>query len=582
MIFLKSSRNGYTREVIWANFLHFYQPPTQKKYWVDRITDEAYRRILHELEAHPDARLTINIAAVLLELWDKYGHQDVIAGYRKLIERGQIEVTGSAKFHPLLPKLPDAEIIRQIYLNELTLYKYLGVAGPILNREQMTDKRINGVDFCHPDPSVDGEGSLANASTPSNKLRDPSSPTPRDDSNHLRSSVRPSSVISGFFPPEMAFDRRLAGIVARLGYRWVICDEYSYNDRLGLVAGDRLYAVEDLPLNIFFRERGPSFKILSGQLGTAKLFTDYLGTRLAQKDYLLTAMDGETFGHHRPGLEKLLFELYELDGLKTATLSELTVLFKRVAKVPVRSATWALMAKDLEKNAPFARWDDADNEIHARQWQLTDLAIKTVNESRFNPPPDGQGGFILPLTPSVIPGVDPESRSLDALPAQAGGSLSGMTGKEIQNDTDPKKQWQKARTLLDRALHSDQYWWASARPWWSLEMVEAGARDLQDVVLTVPDAPPQATLDAKRLYFEIITTGFDWQRTGMVETRSLKEDEEIRERTDRSLPKMPPEEIRKMIKTIEDEMLAVAGKKEYERATQLRDRIKELEEYLKG
>ncbi len=495
--------------MIWANFLHFYQPPTQKKYWVDRITNEAYRRILHELEAHPDARLTINIAAVLLELWDKFGHQDVIAGYRKLIERGQIEVTGSAKFHPLLPKLPDAEIIRQIYLNELTLYKYLGVVGPILNREQRTEQQING-----------------------------------------------------FFPPEMAFDRRLAGIVARLGYRWVICDEYSYNDRLGMVRGDRLYVVEDLPLNIFFRERGPSFKILSGQLGTAKLFTDYLGTRLAEKDYLLTAMDGETFGHHRPGLEKLLFELYELDGLKTATLSELPKLFKRVAKVSVRPATWALMAKDLEKNAPFSRWDDADNEIHARQWQLTDLAIKTVNESKIYNLKSKIGN-----SDSV---ADNYRFAIIDFKSDGGKTLN------------PKQhQWWKARELLDKALHSDQYWWASARPWWSLEMVEAGARDLQDVVLTVPDASPQATLEAKRLYFEIITTGFDWQRTGMVETMSLKEDEEIRERTDRSLPQLPPEEIKKMIKTIEDEMLAVAGKKEYERATQLRDRIKELEEFLK-
>ena len=43
---------------------------------------------------------------------------------------------------------------------------------------------------------------------------------------------------------------------------------------------------------------------------------------------------------------------------------------------------------------------------------------------------------------------------------------------------------------------------------------------------------------------------------------------------------MPKEELLKIIKTIEEEMLAVASNKEYERAVQLRDRIKELEGYL--
>ncbi|RLI90299.1 MAG: hypothetical protein DRO65_02985 [Candidatus Altiarchaeales archaeon] len=77
----------------------------------------------------------------------------------------------------------------------------------------------------------------------------------------------------------------------------------------------------------------------------------------------------------------------------------------------------------------------------------------------------------------------------------------------------------------------------------------------------------------------MITKGFEWQRTGKVEETARREDEEIRERTDEGLPRLPAEEIDKMIQNIRREMLEVAKKQEYERAAQLRDRIRELEEY---
>ena len=476
--------------VIWANFLHFYQPPTQKKYWVDRISNESYSRILKELQNHPGARLTINISAILLELWDKFDHQDLIEGYRKLVEKGQIEVTGSAKFHPLLPKLPPEEIIRQIKLNELTLYRYLGVVGP----------------------------------------------------NDVQRSTSNVGRLRGFFPPEMAFDSSLAKIVESLGYDWVVCEELSYSDQLGKVDYSKIYQLKGGHLKLFFRDRYFSYKILSGQLGTANLFLTELGDRLNQKVYLFTAMDGETFGHHRPGLEKLLFELYNISQVPTVTVSEAWAQFNvnDFEEVDVKPSTWALMENDVSKRLAYARWDDPDNEIHQWQWEFTDLAIRAVQKSEIR-----------------VPNSDFDDSKLSA----------------------EQKRWSKARLLLDEALHSDQYWWASARPWWSLEMIERGARGLLDVIEALPDNKEYLS-HAQDLYYSIITTGFKWQREGIVEAKARGEDEEIRMRTDEGLPKIPKEELSKMIKTVEDEMWAVTKNKEFERAAQLRDRIKELEAYL--
>lgn len=113
-------------------------------------------------------------------------------------------------------------------------------------------------------------------------------------------------------------------------------------------------------------------------------------------------------------------------------------------------------------------------------------------------------------------------------------------------------------------------------------MIERGANELTDTVQAVPDASKEVKKRAQELYYRIITLGFEWQRTGKVEEMARREDEEVRERTDEHLPRLPVEEIDKMIANIRREMLQVAKKQEYERAAQLRDRIKELEEYAKA
>ena len=184
------------------------------------------------------------------------------------------------------------------------------------------------------------------------------------------------------------------------------------------------------------------------------------------------------------------------------------------------------MAKDLERKKPFSRWKDEDNEIHKLQWELTRLALEAIKKA------DSENPAFL-----------------------------------------------EARLLLDRALHSDQYWWASAKPWWSVEMIERGAKELSGAVLKMPGISGETKEKAKELYKSIIFTAFDWQREGLVDELAKEEDEDVRQRTDIGLPKLPREEIEKMIKNLEREMETVAKNQEFERAAQLRNRIAELRRY---
>src|SRR6516165_4724540 len=100
--------------MLWANFLHIYQPPTQTQEITEKVTREAYRPIVQLLLAHPRGRITLNINGVLTEQLARWGGAHVLAGLRTLAERGRIEFAGSAQFPPLLPVLPEAEIARQI------------------------------------------------------------------------------------------------------------------------------------------------------------------------------------------------------------------------------------------------------------------------------------------------------------------------------------------------------------------------------------------------------------------------------------------------------------------------------------
>lgn len=449
----------------WINFLHIYQPPTQKTTWVKKIADESYRKIIKGLKNNPRAKITLNINAALVELFERDGCMDIVKDFRMLAERGQVEFTDSAKYHAFLPLLPEKEIKRQIKLNNETNKKYFG------------------------------------------KIYQP----------------------KGFFPTEMGYSRKVGEIAAKLGYQWIILDELAYQGKLGLIKNDTIYTLKgEKELRVYFRDREVSFRILSAQVGmsvfSSNMLVKLLGERVKKEEYLITAMDGETFGHHRPGLEQLLFDLYKTKELQSIFLSELPQYFKKTEEVDPLDSSWALMKKDLERNTPFSRWQSRDNQIQIWQWELTNLALKGVE------------------------GLDPN---------------------------DPV--YPKARAALDRALHSDQYWWASAQPWWSIEMIEVGAKEFKDIIALLPVAQEQKN-KANKLYLKIIQEAFEWQRSGKVEELSKLADEDVTQRITTETPHIPKEEFDQIVENLKKQMLTAAKDQEYERAAQIRNRIKELKE----
>lgn len=389
----------------WSNFLHIYQPPTQSEEIVRKVTDEGYRTLVRVLKEAPAGRITLNINAVLTEQLARYGLDDVIQGLRDLAERGQIEFTGSAMYHPILPLIPRDEIIRQVRLNSEVNQRYFGEA------------------------------------------------------------YRPV----GFFPPEMCYSHEVAQTVAELGFRWIIVDELSFNGKMGSVEYDRLYEVEGLAgFLVFFKERPFSAGITYGTYPAAEPFLAALEGELEEHSYLLTGTDGEVYGHHRPGQEKLLSEVFGRGIPETCTVSELIERFKQVDTVNPLPSSWSTWEDEMAQGIPYPQWQYPGHELHDLQWQLTKLVLH------------------------IVKGADPKSPGFP-----------------------------EGRRLLDEGLHSCQYWWASCRPWWSVEMIEWGAQKLHQAVESLGDTIDEKDKEeAGRLFQAVVGKARGWQESG--EAQRLK------------------------------------------------------------
>jgi len=391
--------------MIWGNFLHIYQPPDQKEDTLRQIVKESYRPLINIFKNNPQARLTLNITACLNEQFIKYGYRDLIEDLKVLIKTGQIELTDSPKYHAFLPFLPKEEIERQIELNH------------------KTNKKIFG-DVYQP---------------------------------------------KGLHLPEMAYSRKVAEIAASLGYSWLVLNETSFEGKLfSKIDTSKIYKLKGLPeIRILFRNRRLSDLIQRGQMWQTEDFYKAVKEEINENEYIITAVDGETFGHHRPGLEKFLNQLYQENKIKTLTISEIVDSFSEGKEIEPLAGSWASMESELKRKNPYAQWKYPGNPIHKKQWELTYLAIKMVNQAR--------------------------------------------------ND----QNFKKARALLDKSLFSCQYWWAGAVPWWEIEYIEKGAYFLRKVIETLKTAPIDVKERAKNLYSEIVFTAFNWERSGLAHKKSM-------------------------------------------------------------
>lgn len=400
--FVKGSR---AHGILWAALFHIYQPDHWDPRVIRRVAKEAYYPLLRMLQKNPKHKITLNICGSLSEQLSRYGMSDLLRGFAACAERGQVEFTQTAKYHPILPKLPRKEIIRQFELNYATNRAFFGEAF-----------------------------------------------APR-----------------GVFLPEMCVNHKVASIVAELGYQWLVLDEITYSGRIGDVSFRYKYFEPKSKLFILFRNRIMSDVFFRLDLNTVNEFRQFILEKLGPRSPLITALDGENLGHHRKDMDTIYRELVGGSTFVTQTYSELlaTLPPKNLSK-NFRASSWASRSEELARGVPYIRWDDPNNPIHKLLWEITLGTLKIFYKY------------------------------------EAKTSLCG-----------------EARIRLDQALNSDQYWWASTQPWWSVEILFAALDEWKRVLSQFSGVPQREILKIMKLITRAKHCIRTWQDKGIADRRRL-------------------------------------------------------------
>jgi len=306
-----------TMVVHFALLLHIYQPPTQIPLVLKQITGECYRPLIDALASHPAAKITLNINGTLTEQLHDYGFHDVIDGLADLGNKGQIEFTGSAKFHPLLPLIPEPEIARQIELNNETNKYFFGKA------------------------------------------------------------YRPR----GFFPPEMAVSDDVHGPVKQHGFDWMIMGGIAnkvtwpmrhftrhpnglilvFRDDLISIdcAFDKVNNVEAFANRLKYQDSSKDYYVIIAMDG--ETFGHHI--KHAFRNFLVPLFDN----------------LPRRNDIQMCTVSEIIAKYPRGETQVPRASSWSTMSYDLQRDIPFPLWFDPNNSLHIEQYRFMMFAVVLVN-----------------------------------------------------------------------------------------------------------------------------------------------------------------------------------------------------------
>jgi alpha-amylase/alpha-mannosidase (GH57 family) len=307
--------------VVYFSFLfHIYQPPVQIPLVIKQVVKESYKPIFAALNDNPEAKITLNINGTLTEQLHDFGYDELIETIKVLASKGQIEFTGSGKFHPLLPLIPEPEVKRQIALNKDTNQQFFG------------------------------------------KIYDP----------------------HGFFPPEMAVSKEVFDIVKKSGFDWIIMSgiantlpEFPTNyisvhpnglkllfrdDYISIdCAFNRINNVDSFIKRLYYRKTSEDYYIILAMDG--ETFGHHVKHAITK--FLIP----------------LFQALPTRNDVKICTISQIIKRFpKGFTQIP-RASSWSTMPYDLATDVPFPLWFDPNNEIHIEQHRFFMYALTLIHLS---------------------------------------------------------------------------------------------------------------------------------------------------------------------------------------------------------
>ncbi len=313
-----------------AFLLHIYQPPIQESKKVEEITETSYLPLFKTIKNKPNFNLTVNIPLSLTYQLHATSSDKVVGMIGEMFDSGKIELTSTGAYHPLLTKIPDYLIEKEIVLNERGLAYYYGK-----------------------DKGFEGEDALVIQN------------------------------VTGFFPPEGAINQHVVEFLDQMGYSWVFADDVAVPHDHSYRSYNPVYQMDDMNIKVAVRNKGISDMLCFKRYGDSKdLLAQILYMRQEGKDLIL-ALDGEFFGHHYK--EGILFlntfvdELCEM-GINLVTVEELIEKNDAVPLKEVIESSWGASKDQIDAGISYPLWDISSNELHRLLWEVQQKVVSVAEK----------------------------------------------------------------------------------------------------------------------------------------------------------------------------------------------------------
>jgi hypothetical protein len=302
--------------------LHFYQPWWQFPWILKQIVNECYRPILRLVEESDDFCFTININLVLLQHLEN-DYPDVVAGIKKAVESGKLELVSSTAHHPIIPLIP--ENVQRVQIEEDT----------------------------------------------------------RQKKEHF--GISPNC--KGIFLPEMAFSTKDIKLLKSYGLDWTVIDDEPVVATGGKGAVPYNQIVSYDGFKVFMRSNRWSNLISDGRHSFEQIRSmmelEIPGWTGNAPSHLEIAMDAETFGHHHKHLiESFLRPMLKEWTGKIVPIGSLLQDFPEIKVQFLPDGSWSTSTEDIRRDNPYPLWSSKISVNRYRLWRLVNLALKYFEQAR--------------------------------------------------------------------------------------------------------------------------------------------------------------------------------------------------------
>jgi len=284
------------------------------------------------------------MCGVLTELLSEHGYGDIIEMLKELAKNGQIEFTGSGKYHPILPLIPKGEVERQIVENARTNRQFLGSFIP---------KGFFPPELCYSYDIVEPV---------------------------LRAGHR-WILLSGVACPvdwpvdmvhEIEFEGRRLAVLFRddilsnkISFRSITSNEFLEHLRQLGVGGENTYVITAMDAETF----GHHIKNWEIEF-LARVYEQLQPAEQIGKPF-----------QPRMALAKQTCDLSGIQGVQMVCLSELLDIFPRGAVIQPKASSWSTSKEDIESDNPYPLWGSKSNEIHKLQWKHLEICLDMVGKA---------------------------------------------------------------------------------------------------------------------------------------------------------------------------------------------------------